>query len=182
MVQISQEQVYMYWQRADNARTQDEKGRALEDLISYLFGTIPGIELRNQDVLDVFLSDEIDLAFWNNRHPEGLWALTFPDIIFIECKNWAGKVGSHEVRNFTQELQERSLHFGVLIATNGVTGDPHDLSNAHHAIAFAQSQGYRIIVITRTEIETITTSVQLVNLVKQKLCDLIVSKTCFIVR
>jgi len=182
MAQISHEQVCKYLQRADSAQTKDEKGKALEDLIGYLFSTIPGIEMSNQDALDVFVSDEIDLAFWNERHPEGLWALIFPDIIFVECKNWTGRVGSHEVRSFTQKLQERSLHFGVLVATNGITGDPHDLTNAHHAIAYAQSQYCRILVITRTEIENIATSNQLVNLLKQKLCDLIVFKTCFTVR
>lgn len=78
MARISQTRIRQFLHRSDNAQTTTERGRALEDLICYLFEKLPGIALTARDVLNTFDTEEIDVAFWNDRHPRGLYFL--PDI------------------------------------------------------------------------------------------------------
>jgi len=47
MVRVSRKQIHAHLQQGDTAATKNEKGKALEGLICYLFETIPGITLRD---------------------------------------------------------------------------------------------------------------------------------------
>src|SRR5262249_51249794 len=89
---------------ADQAKTQAAKGRAFEDLACYLFESIPGISISHRNALNVFESEEIDVAFWNEQHPKGLKSLDAT--LLIECKNWSTTVGSPEVHEFHYQASE----------------------------------------------------------------------------
>lgn len=52
------------FRRADNAENTTEAGRVLEDLVCYLFKTVPGITVSKRNELNEFHSEEIDVAFW----------------------------------------------------------------------------------------------------------------------
>lgn len=158
-----------------DADTTAQKGRALEDLVAYLFRRVPGITLTQRDQLNVFQSEEVDLAFWNDKTPSGLPFL--PDILLVECKNWSSPVGSAEVSWFDQKLQSRSRTHGILVATNGVTGNAVDANAAHDIIKRALGSGRHLIVITLDEIAPLRTTSELVGLIKRKLCELVVSGT-----
>jgi hypothetical protein len=160
---------------ADQAKTPDAKGKACEDLAGYLFESIPGISISHRNALNVFESEEIDVAFWNEQHPKGLKSLDAT--LLIECKNWSTTVGSPEVTSFITKLRNRSLDFGILIAAKGITGNPADGDRAHHQVSLALSQKIRLIVITRKEIENLKSAAELVVLIKTKVCQLIVSGT-----
>lgn len=166
------------FEAGETATTTTNQGRALEDLICYIFEKIPGIELAKRNVLNSFHTEEVDIALWNNQHRNGLYFL--PNIILIECKNWSNPVGSQEVAYFSQRLQNRGRDFGVFVAANGITGIPDDLNRAHYEIAMALARGLHIVVLTRSEIESLTDTTQLVNMMKAKLCELAVSGTMFI--
>jgi hypothetical protein len=186
MARISRKRIRAYWDISDSADTTTpegriEKGRALEDLVCYLFGQVPGITVSKRNELNEFESEEIDVAFWNMKHNKGLYFL--PDVIIVECKNWSSAVGSDEVSWFDSKLRRRrAFSYGILVAANGITGNPRDKSRAHDVISNALSEGRQIVVITRAEIDALSDSSELVELIKEKICELAVSGRLFLAR
>src|SRR6266568_1388007 len=154
----------------DSATTNHHKGKAFEDLICFLFETVPGITTR-RNKKNVFETEEVDVFLWNEFFPGGLPSPAFPPWILVECKNWSVKVDSMNVNWFDSKLKSRGLSLGILIAAQGITGDPQRLTDAHHIITQALPEGRRIIVITRKDIEDLTSTSDLVRLLKEKLSD-----------
>lgn len=173
MARFSQTKIRGLLSRGDNANTTTEKGRALEDLICYLFSKITGIAVTGRNENNVFHSEEIDVAFWNEKNRNALDFL--PNLLFVECKNWSVPIGSAEVREFESKLRGKGLTFGVIVAANGITGDEADRIGAHHVIDRALAEQRQIIVITREEIEALVDTNQLIGAIKQKLCRLYVA-------
>ncbi len=157
----------------NNAEGRTTKGRALEDLIRYIFEKIPGIAFTESNQQNAFLTEEIDLAFWNDRAAKGFDFL--PSILLVECKNWSNAVDTEAVVYFLAKIKSRGLDFGILIAANGITGDPALLTRANVEITTALAGGVRLIVITREEIEALATTNDFIILMKRKLCKLIVT-------
>jgi hypothetical protein len=178
MPEISHEVLRKYFEAGDRARTTIEKGRALEDLVCYLLEQVPGISTGKRNALNTFESEEIDVAFWNRRDVDGFYFL--PNIILVECKNWSQPVGSEEVSWFDSKLKRRGQPFGILVAANGITGNSQRIEAAHEIIRVALSEGRQIIVITRAEIENLRFTEELVKLIQEKLCELVVSGTLFL--
>jgi hypothetical protein len=158
-----------------NGHTTAEQGRALEDLICYVLGQVPGVAITHRNELNVFDTEEIDVAIWNDGGPDGFFFL--PNIVLIECKNWSNRVGSTEFSWFDAKLRSRGLIFGILITTLGITGQAADLTAAHAIVAGALREGRRLIVITADELLAIGTTEALVRLIKLKMCDLAVKGT-----
>ena len=175
MPRYSRKKINAFFAQADAATTAAEKGRALEDLTEYLFGSVPGLKLSSRDKKNTYETEEIDVAFWNEQHPKGFKALGF--LLLVECKNWSEPVGSAEVSWFITKLRHRALDFGILLAANGITGDAADSRQAHDVVSKALVGGIRVVVITRAEIEAMKTSDDLVTMVKLKLCELTASGT-----
>lgn len=164
-----------YVEAGTNGATTADQGRALEDLICYVFTQVPGISITRRNEMNVFLTEEIDVALWNDGHADGFFFL--PNIILVECKNWSSRVSSAELSWFDAKLRSRGLSFGVLMAANGITGDAADMTAAHSIVASALREGRRLVVIRSDELLELTDSPQLVRLVKEKLCDLAVKGT-----
>lgn len=177
MTAIDVNRVAAFLAAGDQAKTAAAKGRALEDLIAYLFGLIPGITLTVRNELNAFEAEEIDVAFWNDGHPSGLHF--FDHIILVECKNWSTRVGYPELGLFLQKLSSRGRPQGIFVAAEGITGNPSELTAAHSVLSQALQQGREIIVVTRDEIEQLTETSQLVRLLKQKRAQLAVSGTIY---
>lgn len=175
MARYSKKRIRGLFAKADAAGNKTEKGKCLEDLACYLFEAVPGLSLSARDRKDTYETEEIDVALWNEQHTRGFRALSF--LILVECKNWNKPVGSMEVNWFISKIESRSLDFGILIAANGITGSQQDRKQAHAVVSKALARGIRMVVLTRTEIESLSSSDELVLLVKQKLCELIVSGT-----
>jgi Restriction endonuclease len=174
---IDRRRVAALFTAGEQAATTVARGRALEDLIAYLFELIPGISATARNELNAFDAEEIDLAFWNEGDPAGL--RMFDHIILVECKNWSRAAGYPELAVFHDKLQSRGRPLGILVAAAGITGDPTSLTNAHSVLARALSQGREILVITRHEIEQLTDTDELVRLLKRKRAQLAVSGTIF---
>ena len=168
MPAIDQGQVQAFIDAGQNAATTADQGRALEDLICYVFGLVPGIAITHCNAMNVFDTEEIDVALFN----EDIRSL--PNVILVEAKNWSNRVGSGEVAWFLTKLQNRGLDFGILVTTRGITGDGADLTRAHAQVAAALVQKRRLIVITTDELQALADTDELVLLIKTKLCDLAV--------
>lgn len=74
-------------------------------------------------------------------------------------------------------MRNRGAEFGILVAVYGVTGDPLKLTAAHNTIATSLREGRRLIIITSDEIKLLRDSSTLILLIKEKICELIVSGT-----
>jgi hypothetical protein len=164
--------------RIRTAGDNNAKGRALEDFICFLFPLIPGIEIAERNALNAFRTEEVDVALWNERHLRGLSFL--PTILLVECKNWSSPCGSQEVSYFINRLRQRGCDHGIFVATKGITGIPEELTRAHFEVASALASGIRVLVITPPEVETFTTTDDIVKLFKRKLCQLVASGTTFL--
>jgi hypothetical protein len=161
--------------QGDAAATRVGQGRALEDLVSYLFGSVPGITITKRNALNVFESEEIDVAFWNDSDARGFYFL--PRILLVECKNWSRPVGSEEVSWFDRKLDSRGLPFGILIAARGITGDPNARTAAHQIVTAALGNQRQIVIFNREELEALNHTDELVSRIKDKLCELVVTGT-----
>jgi hypothetical protein len=161
----------------DSAPTTTARGRALEDLVVYLFELVPGIVLTARNVFNAFQAEEIDVAFWNEGAPAGL--RQFDHILLVECKNWTARAGYPELELFNAKLRSRGRPMGIFVAAVGITGSPSARTAAHEVLSAALREGREIMVITRREIEGLGDTDDLVRLLKLKRAQLAVSGTIF---
>ena len=65
------------------------------------------------------------------------------------------------------------MHFGILIAANGITGEPEHLSRANFLVGVEMATfGIRMVIVTREEIERLTAGEDFAGLIIQKVCTL----------
>jgi hypothetical protein len=148
----------------------DVRGLALEDLAELMFAAVPGVDVVASRSVDVFRSQELDVVCRNHHLTDGL--SDFDHLVIVECKNWSSPVGSMEVAWFDTKLRVRSRRTGVLIAMNGITGDPHSLTSANQIVSFALGEGRSILVLRVDEIEALQTGEDLATLLKRKEVEL----------
>jgi hypothetical protein len=175
MSAILRARVQAYVEAGTNGKTTADQGRALEDLICYVFSQVPGVSITRRNEMNAFHTEEIDVALWNDGHIDGFFFL--PNIVLVECKNWSSRVTSSELSWFDTKLRSRGLNIGVLVAANGITGDPTDITAAHSIVAAALREGRRLVVLRSDELLSLGDSDHLVLIVKEKLCDLAVKGT-----
>ena len=157
------------------AGTTAVRGKALEDMICYLFGLVPGVTITHRNEMNSFNTEEIDVALWNEQDAVGFHFL--PNVILIESKNWSNAVSSIEVNWFDSKLRNRGLDFGILISPYGITGDAADLTAAHSIVAAALKEKRKFIVLTTAELLALPDTDALARLIKTKLCELAVRGT-----
>ena len=64
---------------------------------------------------------------------------------------------SEQVSWFLTKIRHRGVRFGILIAANGITGEPEHLSRANFLVAVElATSGIRTVIVTREEIEKLT--------------------------
>jgi hypothetical protein len=177
VILVDRSRIAQFFAAADSASTSVAKGKALEDLIVYLFGLIPGLSLTERNTVNAFGAEEVDVAFWNEGDSGGL--RQFDKIVLIECKNWEHPVGSQELINLLHNMRSRGRPFGILVAAHGITGDPSRRTDAHSVLAEALRESREILVITRSEIESLQFVEELVELIKRKSLQLAVSGTIY---
>ena len=131
-----------------------------------MFEAVPGILEPVTNVVDYATAGEIDLLFPNRPTRRGLWFL--PPAFLCECKNWNSPVGSQEIIVFTDRIRQRACGSGILIATNGITGNPHDLTAANHHIARALEARIEIIVLDWENLRQIRSTRGLIECLQQK--------------
>jgi hypothetical protein len=129
VVALSQSRVRSLFAEGDAAAIAQHKGRKLEELVRYVFEKIPGVDFYKSNIVNSPGSEEIDVAFFNNKAMRGFPFLE--NLLLVECKNWSSAVGANHVREFATKLKHRACAYGVLVAANGITGDAQDRTAAH---------------------------------------------------
>jgi len=152
---------------AADGGTTAQKGTALEQVVADTLCLFDGVGLLFTNAIDVDNSCEIDILLYNQRHPSGLPFL--PENILIECKNWSAPVNTATLRSFTSKLRQFKLDFGIVVASNGITGNQVDRTagQAHLRREFDQV-GLKTLVVTRHELEALTSSDELGLMLRKK--------------
>jgi hypothetical protein len=167
MARYSKARIAALLSACDNAKTNAAAGRALEDLVAYLFEKMPGVELYDRNILDAPRAHELDLAFWSlpAKSP-----ISFLDsIVIVECKNTGTPVGSQAVGWFVRKLQDHGAQNGVLVALSGITGAQNARDNAHHEVLSALTRDrIKVLLLSRQEIDNLDTTDELATLLKKK--------------
>lgn len=138
----------------DTATSTTATGRALEDAVAYVFHRIPGVDLYARNEIDVFGCAEVDLFFSNDAIRSRLGFLDWG--LIVECKNLARPVGSADVDYFRTRLADKAARSGILVASGGITGAPG--THAYHAVESALAHGVHILVLTRDDLESVSTT------------------------
>jgi hypothetical protein len=155
----------------DSPPTNAAKGKAFEDLACYLLSGIPGIKITARNEMNTFATEEIDVACKNENDPAGLGSLV--DFFLVECKGWRDAVNSEQISWFLTKIRHRGVRFGILIAANGITGEPEHLSRANFLVGVEMAAfGIKMIIVTRKEIETLMSGEDFAKLIIQKVCTL----------
>ena len=152
---------------SQNAPTASCKGKRLEELCQYLFDHIDGIEVIMKNAKTK--NEEIDLVLWNSYKQEVF--KTAEQIILVECKNQKMPVTASALKSFSGKLENRKLTFGILVSTNGVTGDSLNGNRRDGAaleIKLALLKGIRIVVINGPEIFELKSMDDFMQLLKRK--------------
>ncbi|RPI14272.1 MAG: hypothetical protein EHM58_16805 [Ignavibacteriae bacterium] len=176
MGRFNRNRITDFLNRSDNAQTADTKGEIFEDLVIYLFTRCQGVRLIERNILDDTGAREYDVALGNNRV---LSPFDYLDpIIICECKNEAHAIGSDNVRDFHQKLRTSGANIGIIISSNGVSGQARGNNRqATTAIIDALTMDkIKIIVITRAEILALRTTDDLSNLIWEKYSKLILKR------
>ena len=150
------------------------RGKALEDLVCYLLGRIPGVTVVKRNAVDVGKTQEIDVACWNKRLRGGLDFL--PYLLLVEAKNSSVRVSSRDVGWFIAKLEDMGLDFGILVARSGITGRDRN-SSAWGVVAKARRNGVRIAVLTQDDVASLRHTDDFAGLVQRKLCELVLLGT-----
>ena len=163
--------IWEYLAVVDNPASNAAKGKAFEDLACYLLSGIPGVKVTARNELNTFATEEIDIACRNENDPVGLGALV--DFFLVECKGWKDAVDSVQVAWFLMKIRHRGVRFGVLIAANGITGEPEHLSRANFLVSVEMATlGIKMVIITRKEIESFQMGEDFAQLIIRKVCNL----------
>jgi hypothetical protein len=158
----------------DPANSTHVRGRAFEDVLEHVFISLPGCDVQRNS-LNRFASEEVDLSVMNFRDADGLRAL--PEIFLVECKNWSSPVDASTVNGFASKIRHRGCTLGVLVAANGVTGDPHQQTAAYQSAALALVEHTRILLLTTTDLSALTCSKDIVAILHRRLLDLVAAGT-----
>jgi restriction endonuclease len=124
--------IHGYLAIVDNPPTNAAKGKAFEDLACYLLSGIPGIKITARNEMNTFVTEEIDVACKSENDPAGLGGLV--DFFLVECKGWRDAVNSEQVSWFLTKIRHRGVRFGILIAADGITGEPEHLSRTNFLV------------------------------------------------
>lgn len=83
------------------------------------------------------------------------------------------EINSEQVSWFLTKIRHRGVRFGILIAANGITGEPEHLSRANFLVGVEMATfGIKMVIVTREEIETLTSGEDFAQLIIQKVCTL----------
>jgi hypothetical protein len=138
------------------------RGKKYEDLLRYVFESVPGT-LVVADQRSYFGSEQVDLAVSNGGAFPGL-----PEEFLVECKNYSDAVDSKAVGYFLFISISRAARLAVVVAANGLTGDPDETTHAYSLAAAASAMNCKLIVLTTADLRALTNADDLVVLMRTR--------------
>lgn len=149
-------------QESEAGATADERGRKYEELLSYVFETVPG-SLVVPNTKNFFGAEQVDIAVDNGGAFPGL-----PDKFLVECKNYADPVDSKAVGYFLYICLSREAQLAIVAAAKGLTGDADDMTYAHSLAIAASAMGCKLVILTTEDLLSLTSSQDLADLLRHR--------------
>lgn len=112
------------------------RGQILEDLATYLTLLVPGW-IPERNVVTTHKEFESDIVVSDHTQASNL--LDAEHHILVECKNWAKPVGVQDVGYFLYRMILSRTKYGILFASNGITGDSKKLKDQNNVRRAAAS-------------------------------------------
>ena len=150
---------------AYSAEESQEKGKALEEAISFLFRGLQMMSVRERNLRTK--SVEIDIVLEYDGFSEYTLFEEFSRFVLIECKNTNGAVPAKQLGFFREKLRNTGVQLGILIAWNGITGSESN-RNAHRLNDFGHEDPL-LLVMTSRDLYRILDGVSLYEIVDEKL-------------
>lgn len=143
----------------------NDKGKALEELVGYIFGSVPDISVTDTNIVANDIRQEVDVACYNDAKD----SLTgFPNMILLECKNLSGKVSAPQMTVFVDKLRTCYVPLGVLVSSNGISGKSKPPTAAYAKVSGAMTQGIRVLLLEIPELGALKDTDELALLLKQR--------------
>lgn len=130
--------------------------------MTWLIAHLPGFVVRQRNAWSASRAQEVDLVVWNEQHADGFAGFGYK--ILVECKNTGGKVESSDVAWFDWKMRLGGVSEGILVAANGITGDPQLRTAAQDILSHANAESRRIMVMELEDIAQLTSRLDLRNL------------------
>jgi hypothetical protein len=150
-----------------SAKTNEEKGKTLEELTAFLFNSIPFLKVKYRNLHTA--SSEIDLVVqYEGWHKPTIFE-EFGRYFLVECKNWQSSIGAKQVRDFKGKLEKTKTRLGFLFARNGVTGvhaGADALLEIHSAF---DAKDMFIVVISEEDLQLINTGINFYDILDEKI-------------
>jgi hypothetical protein len=132
----------------ETAKTTDDKGRSLEELVARLFAEIPGFTVSGRVRTE---TEEIDISVLNSSSDPRF--VREEVLILVECKNWMSKCGKNEFVLFKEKMENRKgrCSLGFLVSWNGfkVTVTKEMLRGSHERVLVVPMDGHQIRAAVR---------------------------------
>jgi hypothetical protein len=156
------------------------KGDALANLVGHILANMPGVSGITSSRKDAFNSQEVDIVFEQEPHPDGFPKDDkIPRHVIVECKNLAEPASAMDVAWFYYKLKTRGLGFGILISSRGLTGSRGRGSAAQDVIKTALLDKVCIIAMNGTEVAQCTDTADFIVKVKVRISELVLDRTQF---
>jgi hypothetical protein len=136
--------------RANSDATNQEKGKRLEDLATYLFLLIPGLVPR-RNLFGLAQTFETDVVVRNLNVSSNVVSDLMGRHFLVECKNWEDPVGVKDVGYYLYRIRLTHAHFGIIFAKNGITGKEDQENAAYSLIRKAFHEDGSICVVMDNE-------------------------------
>jgi Restriction endonuclease len=100
----------------ETAKSSDDKGRSLEELVARLLASISGFTVTGRLRTE---TEEIDISVLNGSADPRF--VREGALILVECKNWSAKCGKNEFVVFKEKIENRKgrCTLGLLVSWNG---------------------------------------------------------------
>jgi hypothetical protein len=127
----------------DHGGSNDNKGRALEELVARIFAKVPGFSVTGRVRTE---TEEIDISILNNSDDALL--KREEAFVLVECKNWSGVCGKNEFVIFKEKIENRKnrCSLGFLVSWNGFasTITKEMLRGSHDRVLIVPITGERL--------------------------------------
>lgn len=137
------------WNSSLISKDSTKKGKLLEEFLSRLISKDENFIVAERNMRTK--SEELDIVIENTGKTQFYSQLRCP-LILLECKNWSSKIGSKEIRDFAQKVQNRPRHLcstGVLVTTSNLTRE------AVNELLGYRGKDFIIATLERKDIEII---------------------------
>lgn len=151
----------------EEAETNNEKGRSLEELASKLFSSIDGFSVKYNNLRTA--SSEVDIVIEYDRNQYNKVFDEYGRYFLAECKNWDDPVDSKTVRDFQVKVTKTRTKLGFLIAKNGITGKDNSVNALREIYSSFDRDGICIVVLTIEDIKSVISGTDISTLIDEKI-------------